>query len=228
MVNRRILAVVMSALALSACNFSLTADVYLTDILAALDNPDKQGTTTATLSLEMVSKDTCVEKGAEAIALVSNYFMKVGEGRCRDLQIEHYLDVPVELPVFTAKSLDAVQPHDQSLVALAVVEEQGKPLTLALALSSDRLNKLRDDVKKKYFQSVKLSDISFGLSINNDGRADAEVEVFSVWAMDDPVPDIAGYTIPRRSTLDVRLSDVAAGALMTEQVRPVMTMASGK
>jgi hypothetical protein len=228
MVNRRMLAALMSALMLSACNFSLTADVYLSDLLAAVDNPEKQGTTTATLSLQMASKDTCIEKGAEAIDLVSTYFMKVGDGRCRDLNIESYLDIPVELPVFTGNSLDAVKPNDQSLVAVAVIEEQGYPLTLALALSSDRLDKLRDDVKKKYYQSVNRSDISFGLTINNDGRADAEVQIMSAWAGDDPVPDIATFTIPRRGTLAVRLSDVSAGALMTQQVQPVMMMAATK
>jgi hypothetical protein len=209
---RFVLAAAAAILALTACKAEMFAEVYLSDLEAAIEGKDLMAP--ARLSVEMPAKKTCEEKMAEATTLLGGYFLNPRDGQCRTAGFNAFLDLTIDLPILTAEvGAESMPIGTGSIVALVAQKHEDGAIDLSLTANREALAQARDAGQRKYMTTVELDETAVTIALNNDLRGDATVLVASGFANGQPVPFRHEVTMPRRETLQFRLSDVAAASL---------------
>lgn len=208
-------AVILIAIAtLTGCKIEMEIDLYSSDLRAAALG-DESLTTPATLALPITSVDECAEQTEKIVQIMQNIMESIQPKGCELKNFESFMLADVQVPL-----LNSADSWDQTDTLFGIVsqsenDDKFDEITVFVTLNLLKYENLSQRVEDEFFQALNLADSKFTLAINNDERESAEIYVENVFVQG--APEISGtYSIPRRSQVEIELSNVSVAYLGQE------------
>lgn len=199
-----ILILVSAVSVLSACNARISSEIYLADIDELSDGETM--TTEVLIGLPVSGEDDCAEKKRRysAVFRKSTGFKDMEYVSCDGDFADYSLDVPLRMvEPFRSSMQDTFEivRHDDGESGYRQLYLRSKPSALC------NLNKL---IRDEFYQSLDLTEVSPRIYIENDLRETQTLILNHVFVNGAPVIEPTEFTLSRRDSVDVSLSDVTS------------------
>lgn len=211
---KKLLPLVLGILAvlIAACDFSLSTDIYMQDVLDAQDN-GQSIYTNATVAFQYSSSDPAQKQ--QVVDLLEQQLNEVSNVHEETRDYGTYLVADFKIPLVYAVDVAAIYglPEIQTnMFTFAVTKD-----TANVAFNRKKFDTLDSVLADKFYQHLDFKDFTMSLFLHNDARKSVDVTLYSSYADNAPVPYSQTFTLNRRDDLEVRFSDVLRDAIITPQ-----------
>ncbi len=199
------------SLLLAACDFDVTADLYMQDIMDAQEL-DETLYINGTLSLEFSGDE---EKQQQIVEILQDELNDVKNVREEERSYSTYLVVDYKIPLITAEEVEDIYNHpnvQDNIFTFAVSAN-----TLNVAFNKPRFDRLDTLLYDQFYQRLDFEDFTMSLRLQNDLREPVSVILYSVYANSVPVPYSETFTLERRDEVEIKFSDVLRDSVTTLQ-----------
>lgn len=205
--------VAAASASITGCVVHSEAEVYVGDLLEVAETQEPLRTP-AEVHLEMVSESQCEEDREEVARMMRDYLPEFEARECYREDFTTYLAAEITMPVMSGASGSS-----DELLAFQVqeVETGGDRTTHAVRFLVDgaQFQTLSERIQAEYYQEPDVMGSNVVVTLNNDLRD--PVHVASRYVFMDGAPVAEGTVeLERRERVQIRLSDVARGLLVTE------------
>ena len=221
--NRISAVAIASALVLlTACELDITSDVYVSDLRDVAENNTKGLTTPATIAIQIPSTDKCDEYSSKLSAIMEGILLEFAPRICKRNGMNSYLLADSQIPLAGDENAS-----DQSNSLFGILAELDEDGDIVVYISNDpskfsTLNKRIDD---EFHQQIDLSESKITLILNNDERETITYLVGGVFLNGQPIYYDEEFTLERRHTAEIVLSNVGAAYLeKNEYVNPLILL----
>lgn len=211
--------VVGAVLLLQGCKPELTAEVYIGDILEAVDTR-KPVEVPVIVGVPIDNAKKCDEAKRKMLPIIKPYALDLEFRECRKLSGELHDMMLLEMKMQVAVAdKDTGNINWKGLFAIYVNEASfNNPDMLRLyILISNNLSKMEQQLDDAFqFQTVKIDDADITLVINNDTRTEVEVRLDSARINGKPYGQSHPFKLGRRDKLKIQPSNVSTQALLRD------------
>lgn len=202
--------VVLALIAVSGCKLNLTADIYSTDMRAAM-NGEADITSPATLAFEVPSVDKCDEHAAKIQEIMAGVLDDFTPKGCKRQDMESFLLADTQMPFFISE--ESWRSSDDLFGLLLVREEEPKRISAIIMLDIRKYETLTRRMNDEFHQTVDLGASNVTLVFHNDERKTVTYEVAEVFVNSEPIHGLQEFSLDRRHKANIQLSDVATAYL---------------
>jgi len=192
----------LSVLFLQGCKFSLSPEVYVSDLL---DLKGELITIPTTVKLEVISKDSFTESKDRITMILQDYFGKVSKVSYEQDGFNSYYVAQVDIPIVKDQNQEKELGYTIFLIRL-VDNKEG--IGLVLTFNRPLFNSLKDRIFKEFSQTISAEDMSLDITLVNDLKNDVNLEAQGVYLDKNPYPFMSNYTLGRREKVNIVFSDV--------------------
>ena len=199
------------SLILAACDFDVTADLYMQDVMDAQELGETLHIN-GTLSLEFSGDE---EKQQQIVEILQDELNDVKNVREEERSYSTYLVVDYKIPLITAEEVEDIYNHpnvQDNIFTFAVSAN-----TLNVAFNKPRFDRLDTLLYDQFYQRLDFEDFTMSLRLQNDLREPVSVILYSVYANSVPVPYSETFTLERRDEVEIKFSDVLRDSVTTLQ-----------
>ena len=193
---------------LSACNFEVETDVYVSDI-RDVAKIDSYLMTSTTMAIEFISKDQCEDNKREIADILSRYVSNVSIRDCVESGFNSFLVIDAEIPIMS----NTVSSPFYLFAIVTVPTDTGTKVYLSV--DQQNLNALNNQMYSKYFQNLQLSESRIRVIVKNDSETEM-LTASGVFVNDYPVDESRFYELNRRAEIEITLSSVGSAHLENE------------
>jgi len=229
---KKILVFITVLFLLSSCRLEIDGEIYVADIV---DVGEEKGdlNTPMNLSFEMSSEDKCNQDKEKISNILKNYFINFVAKDCYREDFNAYLRIGADIPIIRdpVPNDGQVSVSDKSVISFAVVKGENEELsyyTSYIALNNQLFDSISQEIKKNYYQTLKLNKTKIELAINNDGRDTEEVRFASSFVNGKPVVFPRNFLIERRQKIDFLGSNVTTAAFDQDRLAYIFTVIKKK
>lgn len=211
--KRGFLLLLLASLLLAACQFDVTADLYLQDVID-VQEAGETILTNATLALEIGGADEAEKQ--QIVAILNEQLHEVENVREEERDYSTYLVVDYKIPIIYADDVEGIYSHSEirnHIFTFALSADN----SLNLTFNKPRFDTLSDQLYEEFYQRLNFEDFSMRLYLQNDLRDDIDVTLYSVYANSVPLPYSSTFTLGRRDEIEIRFSDVLRDSVTTPQ-----------
>ncbi|MGC8971826.1 MAG: DUF7424 family protein [bacterium] len=200
-----IITLALSIIFLSGCNFSLSPEIYLSDLLDLKDGPNNSIAIPSTVKLEIISKDSFIENKDRITIMLQDYFGKVSKVSYEADGFNNYYVAQVNIPIVKDQKQEKIVGYAMFLIRLV---EDNEGIRLILSFNNSVFNSFKDRIFEEFSQSITAENISFDITLVNDLKSDVILEVQGVYLDKYPYPFRSRYELGRRDKVNIIFSDV--------------------
>lgn len=197
--------VLIAVAALSACRSDVVVTLYSSDILVALEG--ESITAPMEITMEVVSEDTCREEAASILEVLSSYYDGSAQFiECRDVEMTTFLVARVMTTIEVVNDLSVALTRKPFTVAIS---ETSGGISIGYLTNHRVIDQLYDDLT----QGQSEPDLHFHAVFENDERQPVTVAVEHAFVNDQPVVTSESFSLSRRESLNIELSNVANASM---------------
>ncbi len=190
------------ALLLAGCSGEVSTDLYIQDILDALEL-DEEVLTIGTISIEAGGSEFM----EGMVNFFNMYFREPTNFREQSRDYSTYTMADVKIPVLDITDGELDLSDDIIALVVAFDEEEGQIL-FGLAVNQERFASAADYVQEEYWTTLSFSDFNVQVRVINDTRETVRLALQNVYVNQKPVLYSEDYQLARRDALDIRFADV--------------------
>ncbi len=195
----------IAVVALSACRSDVLVTLYSSDILAVLEGESIAAP--MEITMEVVSEDTCREEADSILEVLSGHYDGSAQFiECRDQEMTTFLVARVMTPIRVVDDLSMASTRRPFTVAIAEVPGG---ISIGYLTNHRVIDQLYDDLT----QGQSEPDLHFHAVFENDERQPVTVAVEHAFANDQPVAGSQSFSLNRRESLNIELSNVANASM---------------
>jgi len=196
---------ILFILFLQGCKFSLSPEVYVSDLLDLKGGAGNSINIPTTIKLEVISKDSFTENKDQITMILQDYFGKVSKVSYEQDGFNNYYVAQVNIPAVKEQKQEKGLGYAIFLIRL-VDDKEG--VRLVLSFNKSVFNSLRDRIFKEFSQTISADDMSLDINLVNDLKNDITLDVQSVYIDKYPYPFRSRYLLGRREKINIVFSDV--------------------
>lgn len=207
--KKTLLLLMLVSLLLAACEFDITTDLYLQDIMDVQETGETLFVN-ATLALDFGGGDE--ERKQQVVDILEEQLYQIESVREEERNYSTYLVVDYKIPIVYAEDVEGIYNHDEvgnHIFTFALAADN----SLNVAFNTPRFEALSDQLYDEFYQELSFEDFSMHLYLRNDLRGSADVTLLSVYANSVPVPYSSTFTLERRDEIELKFSDVLRDSL---------------
>jgi hypothetical protein len=193
----------LSVLFLQGCKFSLSPEVYVSDLLDLKDGKNNVVSAPSIIKLEITSKEAFEEDKDKITAILRDYFGKVSKVSYKEEDGFNSFYV-AEVNISAVKNSSDL---GTSLFSINVANDK-KRIKVTLNFNRSTFNRLKDRLSREFFQTLDPEDMSLDITLVNDLKNDVTLEVQGVYLDKNPYPFRSNYTLGRREKVNIVFSNV--------------------
>lgn len=200
-----LLVATLLVVALSACRSDVLVTLYSSDILVALEG--ESITAPMEISMEVASEETCREEAASILGVLSGHYDGSAQFvECRDQEMTTFLIARVMTPIRVVDDLSTALTRKPFTVAISEIPGG---ILIGYLTNHQVIDRLYDDLT----QGQADPDLHFHAVFENDERQPVTIAVEHAFANDRPVVSSQSFSLNRRESLNIELSNVANASL---------------
>ena len=205
----KLLGIIALAVAATACDGEVTADLYVRDVLDLAEGGVSDLLTTATVAVQ-------ASGGAEETrTYIENNFRDAGNFRQQNRNFTNFILADIKIPIANAEA-ERDYLNDQDLVAVVVRSAEDGGAEFGIVLNREKYRQISQHVEDEYYQSISPQDMTIQLRLSNDSRRDVTVQLSDVYANQEPLPFERSYELSSRDAVELRFSNVLRDYLFEE------------
>ena len=210
---------VVAALLLVTCKADFTAEIYLRDLLDVANGDIDMLLTNAMISME--SPGSSNEESAKQ--MLAQNLRDAGNFRNESRDYTNFIITDIKVPVVR---VNAVRTTDLSkdLCAVIVSAKDDGSTDFGLWMNQRKFNELEQFVKDEYWASLSIMDFELSLNVNNDTRRDVSIELWNLYANQEPIVGSREYKLSQRDLVRLKFSDVLRDFIYVESMSMVGTI----
>ena len=220
---RHILSPIAAALVLLAvigCELNITSDVYVSDLREVAENQTTGLTTPATIAIQIPSSDKCDEYAARLSEIMRGILLEFTPKTCKQDGMTSYLLSDSQVPLIGSEQ---AWRQSNSLFGILAESQPDGNILVTIANNSTKFRILNERVDDEFHQKIDLAGSKITLILNNDERKTITYLVGGVFLNGKPVYYDEEFTLKRRHTAEIELSNVGASYLeKNEYATPLM------
>ena len=216
---RVFLILILILVVISACKLDINVQLYTRDVVDFSNGKleSEYAFVPATVRIEM-SKSSFEDKKEKIQKILQRYFINPENLRYEAEDYGGYAVVEVEIPF-----LEDYTPSEKSLVGFVARKRDDGSYEVGIVVNGESFEELKSVVSDEFFTSIDVKDIDLHIDVNNDMRKDNDVEVFSVYVNGKAVLYPQKFTIKRRKSIKIDVSNVMKDYLFESgEVRGMM------
>ena len=186
------------------------SDVYVSDLRDVAARKATGLTTPATIAIQIPSTDKCDEYARKISNIMRDILLEFEPKTCKQDGMESYLHSDTQIPLM--ESEEAWRNSNSLFGILATAEDNGDIL-VTVANSSQKFGVLNERINDEFHQRIDLSESKITLILNNDERKPAAYLVGGAFLNGEPIYYDDEFTLRRRHTAEIELSNVGAAFL---------------
>lgn len=205
------LLLVLASLILTACQFDVTADLYLQDVMD-VQEAGETIFTNATLALEIGGADEADKQ--QIVDILDAQLHQISNIREEERDYSTYLVVDYKIPIVYAESAEGIYSHAEignHIFTFALSSDN----SLYIAFNKPRFDALSDQLYEEFYRRLSFEDFSMRLYLQNDLRDTVDVTLYSVYANNIPLTYSSDFTLERRDEIEIRFSNVLRDSVTT-------------
>jgi len=209
--KKGLLLLLFASLVLSACEFHLTTELYLQDVIDVHDTSETIFTN-ASLALEIGGADE--EKKQQIIDILNAQLHEISNPREESRNYSTFLVVDYKIPIIYADTVDGIYSHPEisDHIFTFALSADG---AIYIAFNKLRFDALSNQLYEEFYQRLSFEDFSMQLYLRNDLRESIDVTLYSVYANNAPIPYSNVFTLERRDEIEIKFSDVLRDSIVT-------------
>lgn len=198
---RRAFALTIAAFSLAGCKVDIEADIFSSDIVAAMDG--EEVTTPVTIGVELGS---CEEKAPALTKAIQANFQSVEHLGCKRKDFDQLAYYRLQIPITALKAGDTKPASPLGIVALKT-EDGG--YNVILSSMAEEVTKVWRSLPGDMTEYTKFNpDPALSVSFNNDLRNRITIVTEDVFMDGTPAPTTLSHELDRRGQVALRMSDV--------------------
>lgn len=194
-------------LLLIGCKFSMSSEIYTSDVEALATSDTQMLFVNTKLKLEMPSEEECQNKAGEIIEMLSQYFEEITNPQCITEEFSNYLLLDVKIPMIKYQKDKELFVPDKGFYLLYVTQENDQYHLLAM-LDKEVFDRFNQRVEEKFFDSIEPEDLTIEFVVRNDSRKKVRVTCNSAYLSGTPVVNSGSVVLENRQNLEVLLSRI--------------------
>lgn len=222
-ISRQVLALLGTAMILLVvigCELNITSDVYVSDLREVAKNQTTGLTTPATIAIQIPSTDKCDEYAKRLSEIMTGILLEFTPKTCKQDGMTSYLHSDSQVPLIGSEK---AWRQSNSLFGVLVESQPDGNILVTIASNSTKFKVLNGRVNDEFHQKLDLSDSKITLVLNNDERNTITYLVGGVFLNGQPIYYDEEFTLKRRHTAEIELSNVGASYLeKNEFAAPLM------
>ena len=206
---RILLAAVVAATILSACNFDVAPELYVSDLKDVASGKEPSLLTPTTLTIEIPSCDKYDEYAKRLSGVAVGLLPEFRPRGCEDGGFSDLLRAEALIPIVADPK---VWSDTGSMFGLLVEGQEGK-IAVTMLVDQNKQGVLADRLDDEFHRTLDLSKSTIKVVLNNDLRALHTYVVKGVFVDGLPIAEPERFELERRRTAEIVLSNVAASRL---------------
>lgn len=197
------------SLLLVACNFDISADLYMQDIIDAQELGETLYAN-ATLAVEFSGDE---EDRQQIVAILEEELNEVENIREEEKDYSTYLVVDYKIPLIAGEELEGIYSHPEvqnNIFTFAVTSN-----ILNIVFNKARFDALDASLYDQFYQHLEFENFAMSLYLQNDLRTPVDLTFYSVYANNEPIPYQTTLTLDRRDEIEIKFSDVLRDSATT-------------
>ena len=206
---RILLATVVAATILSACNFDVAPELYVSDLKDVASGKELSLLTPTTLTIEIPSCDKYDEYAKRLSGVAVGMLPEFRPRGCEDGGFRDLLRAEALIPIVADPK---VWSDTGSMFGFLVEGQEGK-IAVTMLVDQNKQGVLADRLDDEFHRTLDLSKSTIKVVLNNDLRALHTYVVKGVFVNGLPIAEPERFELERRRTAEIVLSNVAASRL---------------
>ena len=204
---------------LSGCKMNVTPELYLSDLRNVVENGTEGLTTPAAIAVEVPSTENCDEYSAKIGDVLTGILESYEPRGCTSGDMKSWLNLEAQIPIMHALNIAEVGMDDPSLALFGVLVSplvegrfEGK-VRACLYVNREKYRLLNERMRDVFHQKIDLAGSTMGILLNNDEREPLTFNVGGTFLNGAPVYKWAEFSLERRRSAELTISDVGAASL---------------
>ena len=222
MMTRLMIVVAGLAVMLSGCKMNVTPELYLSDLRDVVENATEGLTTPAAIAVQVPSTEKCDEYTAKIGDVLTGILESYEARGCTSEDMNSWLNLEAQVPIMHGTKVGQGGMVDPSLdlfgVFVSPIVEgrfEGK-VGACLYVNLEKYRLLNERMSDAFHQKIDLADSTMGMLLNNDEREPVKFSVGGTFLNGAPVYKWEQFSLERRRSAELEVSDVGAASLEAE------------
>ncbi len=203
-------AIAGALIVVAGCELDITSDVYVSDLRDVATNNTEGLTTPATIAIQIPSMDKCDEYSEKLIEIMRGILLEFTPKTCERDGMTSYLLSDTQVPLLGSEKSWR---QSSSLFGILAEAQDDGDILVTVANNSDKFRVLNERVDGEFHQSIDLAESEIILVLNNDEREPITYLVGGVFLNGQPIYYDEEFSLKRRHTAEIKLSNVGAAYL---------------
>ena len=210
------------ALTIAGCKMNVTPELYLSDLRAVIEDGTYGMTTPTAIAVEIPSTEECGEYTAKIRDVLTGILESYEARGCTSEGMDSWLNLEAKVPIMHGlelgqKGLDNGSLPLFSVFVSPILEGRFEGLVaICLHVNREKYRLLNERMSDLFYQKIDLAASAVGMLLNNDERKPASYSVGGSFLNGVPVFKWQQFSLERRDSADLALSNVGAAALEAE------------
>lgn len=187
---------------LIACTGSVTTELYFSDIFEIAYDQDLIYYTKGTIEIESFSDELDEELNEN----IKKWFRDAKNFRIIERDFDNFVVADIVVPIINYENYDYDNSND--FLTILVDFTYDGSILLGFELNETVAEMIDDYLSDNYFSSLEIANWDFTIDLKNDTREEYLVELFGVYANEEPLLYGETYIIDSREAIMLRFGDI--------------------